>query len=91
MLLSDRGPQFASEFWTEFFGLLKTDIRLTSSYHPQSNGGVEKFNKTLLEALRSCVNARYSDWDEYLPHIEFAFNSAPNASTGVSPFKLTLG
>ena len=91
MLLSDRGPQFASEFWTEFFGLLKTDIRLTSSYHPQSNGGVEKFNKTLLEALRSYVNARHSDWDEYLPHIEFAYNSSPNASTGFSPYKLTLG
>ena len=91
MLLSDRGPQFASEFWTEFFGLLKTDIRLTSSYHPQSNGGVEKFNKTLLEALRSYVNARHSNWDEYLPHIEFAYNSAPNASTGFSPYKLSLG
>ena len=91
MLLSDRGPQFQSEFWHEFFGLLKTNIRLTSSYHPQSNGGVEKFNKTLLEALRSYVDARHSNWEEYLPYIEFAYNSSPNASTGFSPFRLSLG
>jgi len=91
MLLSDLGPQFQSEFWHEFFGLLKTNIRLTSSYHPQSNGGVEKFNKTLLEALRSYVDARHSNWEEYLPYIEFAYNSSPNASTGFSPFRLSLG
>ena len=40
---------------------------------------------------KDCLNVRHSDWDEYLPHTEFAYNSAPNASTGFSPFKLTLG
>jgi len=57
VLLSDNGPQFTSAFWTEFFSLLQTDIRLTSSYHPQSNGQTERFNRTLIEALRSFVNA----------------------------------
>jgi len=89
VLLSDNGPQFASTFWQEFFGLLKTDIRLTSSYHPQSNGGSERFNRTLLEALRSYVSARQKDWDEYLIHFEFAYNNSLNPSTGFSPFVLT--
>ena len=91
MLLSDQGPQFQSEFWQEFFGLLKTKVRLTSSYHPQSNGGVEKFNKTLLESLRHYVDARHGNWEEQLPYIEFAYNSTPNAVTGLSPYRLTLG
>jgi transposase InsO family protein len=88
ILLSDNGPQFASEFWKAFFELLQTDIRLTSSYHPQSNGQTERFNRTLIEALRSFVNARHDNWDEFLTHFEFAYNSTVNASTGFSPFIL---
>jgi hypothetical protein len=58
VLLSDRGPvQFTNEFWEEFFGLMRTTVKLTSSYHPQSHGGVEKFNRTLLEALRHYISA----------------------------------
>jgi hypothetical protein len=88
ILLSDNGPQFTSDFWKAFYELLQTDIRLTSSYHPQSNGGSERFNRTLIEALRSYVNARHDDWDEYLVHIEFAYNSSVNPATGFSPFLL---
>jgi len=88
VLLSDNSPQFTSEFWTEFFSLLQTDIRLTSSYHPQSNGQTERFNRTLIEALRSFVNARHDNWDQFLVHFEFAYNSTVNASTGFSPFIL---
>ena len=88
ILLSDRGPQFVSEFWSSFFGLLQTDIRLTSSYHPQSNGGSERFNRTLIEALRCFVNARQNNWDEFLVHFEFAYNISVNPATGFSPFIL---
>jgi hypothetical protein len=88
VLLSDNGPQFTSAFWTEFFSLLQTDIRLTSSYHPQSNGQTERFNRTLIEALRSFVNARHDNWDQFLVHFEFAYNSTVTASTGFSPFIL---
>jgi len=88
VLLSDNGPQFTSEFWTEFFSLLQTDIRLTSSYHPQSNGQTDRFNRTLIEALRSFVNARHDNWDQFLVPFEFAYNSTVNASTGFSPFIL---
>ena len=49
---------------------------MTSSYHPQSNGGSEKFNKTLMEALPSYVSARQDDWDTYLVYIEFAYNNS---------------
>jgi hypothetical protein len=87
VLLSDNGPQFTTEFWTEFFSLLQTDIRLTWSYHPQSNGQTERFNRTLIEALRSFVNACHDNWDQFLV-LEFAYNSTVNVSTGFSPFIL---
>ena len=79
--------QFTTEFWTEFFSLLQTDIRLTWSYHPQSNGQTERFNRTLIEALRSFVNACHDNWDQFLV-LEFAYNSTVNVSTGFSPFIL---
>jgi transposase InsO family protein len=88
VLLSNNGPQFHSDFWTEFFALLRTEVRLTSTYHPQSNGGSEKINKTFLKVLRSYVSSRQDDWDTYLVYIEFAYNNSVNTSTGFSPFVL---
>ena len=87
-ILSDRGPQFISTFWAEFFKLLKTDIRLTSSYHPQANGGTERANRTLLESLRCFVNARQDNWSDHLVYFEFAYNQSVNPATGYSPFVL---
>ena len=68
---------------------METSIRLTSSYHPQSNGGKEKFNKTLIEALRTYVSHRQDNWDECLLYFEFANNNSVNPSTGMSPFILS--
>jgi hypothetical protein len=89
VILSDNGPQFVSEFWKQLFLLLETSIRLTSSYHPQSNGGQEKFNKTLIEDLRTYVSHRHDNWDECLLYFEFAYNNSVNPSTGMSPFILS--
>ena len=75
VILSDNGPQFVSEFWKQIFTLLGADIRLTSTYHPQSNGGQEKFNKTLIEALRTYVSHRHDNWDECLLYFEFAYDN----------------
>jgi hypothetical protein len=60
-----------------------------SSYHPQSNGGQEKFNKTLIEALRTYVSHRQDNWDECLLYFEFTYNNSVNPSTGLSPFILS--
>jgi transposase InsO family protein len=64
VVLSDNGPQFISEFWEQLFALLGSGIRFTSTYHPQSNGGQEKFNKTFIEDLRTYVSHRQDNWDE---------------------------
>ena len=89
ILLSDNDPQFISEFWRELFLLLGAKIRLTSTYHPRSNGGQKKFNKTLIEALRTYVSHRQDNWDECILFFEFAYNNSVNPSTGHSPFILS--
>ncbi len=66
-----------------------TKIRLPSTYHPQSNGGQEKFNKTLIEALLTYVSHRQDNWDECILFFEFVYNNSVNPSTGHSPFILS--
>jgi transposase InsO family protein len=73
----------------QLFALLGSGIRLTSTYHPQSNGGQEKFNKTLIEVLRTYVSHRQDNWDECLLYFKFTYNNRVNPSTGMSPFILS--
>ncbi len=73
----------------QLFALLGSVIRLSSTYHPQSNGGQEKFNKTLIETLRTYVYHRQDNWDEYLLYFEFTYNNNVNPSTVMSPLILS--
>ena len=50
-IISDRDPRFTGEFWKTLFGLLGTEISLSTAYHPQSDGQSERTNRTTEEAL----------------------------------------
>nr|XP_034304729.1 uncharacterized protein LOC117682052 [Crassostrea gigas] len=63
----------------------------TRPYHPQCDGLVERFNKTLITMLRSLVDEHQSDWDELLPYVLIAYRSVEQESTGFSPNYLMLG
>ncbi len=90
-IVSDRDPRFISKFWTALWKKTGTHLGMTSSYHPQTDGQTERANKTIEEMLRSYVQTNGSDWDKYLPALEFAYNSSIHATTGFSPFFLTYG
>ncbi|KAI0507462.1 hypothetical protein KFK09_013587 [Dendrobium nobile] len=85
-LTSDRDVKFVSHFWRELWKRLQTDINLSSAYHPQSDGQTEVVNRTLGNMLRCLVQEYSKRWDELLSQAEFAYNSMPNRSTGLSPF-----
>ncbi|KAI0511898.1 hypothetical protein KFK09_012532 [Dendrobium nobile] len=85
-LTSDRDVKFVSHFWRELWKRLKTDIKLSSAYHPQTDGQTEVVNRTLGNMLRCLVQEQPKIWDDVLSQAEFAYNSMPNRSTGSSPF-----
>ena len=70
------------------FGVLKSR---TTAYHPQGDGMVERFNRSLLQLLQCYTDQNDIDWEGNLPLVLYAYRTASNASTGFSPFVLMMG
>ncbi len=98
--VSDRGPQFTSQF--AFCGSninvinvtkinVNINVSLTSGYHPQSNGQVERLNQELTQFLRSYCHLNQKDWSHFLLWTEYAQSSLHKPSTGLTPFQCVLG
>ena len=90
-IISDRDVLFTSTFWKQLHRLIGTKLRLSSAYHPQSDGSTERANRTITQMLRQCVHSNQKYWVAKLPAIEFAVNSARSESTGFAPFFLNSG
>ena len=90
-IVSDRDTRMTALYWRELQRVLGTEVHMSTSYHPQSDGQSEREISTLVTGLRSYVNRLGSDWDTYLPVFELALNARVQASTGVSPFYLVYG
>lgn len=90
-LLSDLGSNFMSAIVTELLRLVNTGRLRTSSYHPQTDGLVERLNGSLCQSLSMYTNAKGNDWDQYVPSVVHAYRVQPTDSLKVSPFKALYG
>src|SRR4029077_4912168 len=90
-IVSDRDPRFTSKFWQELWRLCGTQLKMSTAYHPQTDGQTERSNRTLEDVLRHYVSPRQNDWDEHLTAAEIAVNSSVHASTGFTPHFLNYG
>ncbi|XP_075779243.1 uncharacterized protein LOC142827525 [Pelodiscus sinensis] len=90
-ILTDQGTNVTSKLITELCRLLNIHSLRTSVYHPQTDGLVERFNRTLKSMLRKFVDDDPRQWDRWLPALLFAVREVPQASTGFSPFELLYG
>jgi transposase InsO family protein len=90
-IISDRGPQFVSEFWKQLNSQLQIQSLLSTAVHPQTDGQTERFNAVLEQYLRSYVSYLQDDWSTWLPLAEFAANSWKSETTGMSPFFANYG
>lgn len=90
-VISDQGTPFVSLILKELCKLCKINKIVTSVYHPQTDGLVERFNKILKQMLKKVMQADGKDWDKFLPYLLFAFREMPQSSTGFSPFELLYG
>jgi hypothetical protein len=88
---SDKAPEFMSELMTEMCALLEVKKTNTPPYRPQSDGLVERFNRTLINMLSKFCTEEQTDWDTHLPYLMCAYRATRNESTGFSPNHLFLG
>ena len=90
-LLSDRGANFTSTLMSEVYRLLGVKKIYTTAYHPQTDGTVERFNRTLLDMLAKMSRKDPKGWDNFLPYALFSYRTTPHCSTQMSPYKLMFG
>ena len=90
-VISDRGPQFVSNFMRELNKLLGIKIAASTAYHPQTDGQTERVNQEVEQYLRLFVNHRQDDWADWLSMAEFSYNNRIQASTRQTPFMLNSG
>ena len=82
----DQGPEFNSGLFKELHKLAGIKMSNTTPYHPMGNGQCERFNRTLLNMLRTLTEVEKKNWKAHLPQLTFAYNSTVNKVTGYSPF-----
>ena len=88
---SDQGRSFESDVFREMCRLLGIEKTRTTPYRPQSDGLVERANRTIENMLASFVSQNQKDWDEHLPLLMLAYRSAQHETTGVSPCEMMFG
>ncbi len=87
-IVSDRGSVFNSKFWSSLCYFLGITQRLSTTFHPQTDGQTKRQNSTMEGYLQAFVNFKQDDWARLLPIAKFAYNKAKNASTNHMPFEL---
>ena len=90
-VVSDRGPQFVAELTKELNRMLGIKTKLSTAFHPQTDGQTERMNQELEQYLRIFVEHRQKDWPEWLASAEFAINNKIHTATKMSPFMANYG
>jgi hypothetical protein len=90
-VISDRDPIFISHFWLELFKLQGTRLKMSSAYHPETDGQTEVVNRCLESYLRCFATDNPKSWSHWVPWAEFWYNTTFHISIGKTPFEVVYG
>src|SRR5205814_8865101 len=90
-LITDRARLFIDKFWQTFTAKMGTKSKMSSAYHLETDGQVERMNQTLEQYLCCFVNMKQNDRVRYLPMAQYAYNSSRHTVTGITPFYANYG
>ena len=88
IMITDQGREFINNVNNVLLRRLGTEHRVSTAYHPQTNGLVEHYNQTLQRCLVKLVNKQQNNWDEFIDGVLFAYRTSEQKSTKFSPFEL---
>ena len=86
-IVSDRDPRFTTHFWKSFQKAMGTQLTMSTAFHPQTDGQLERTIQVLKDMLRACVLDYKGSWEENLPLVEFAYNNSYQASIQMAPYE----
>ncbi|GJX25981.1 retrotransposable element Tf2 [Tanacetum coccineum] len=90
-IVSDRDKVFTSLFWKSLIKMLKVELQMSSTYHPQTDGQTEAVNKTLECYLRCMTREKPKEWTQWLALAEFWYNTKFHSCTKTTPFEIVYG
>lgn len=90
-LQTDQGKEFTNDLLARLNDRMQVEHRVTTPYHPQANGEVERFNGTIKKAIAIYAEKHPGTWNRYLNGLLFAYRTTLNPVTGFSPFYLQFG
>lgn len=90
-LISDLDRIFTSKLWQELFRLVGVELKMSSSYHPQTDEQTEHVNQCMETFLRCFVHACPTKWFSWLYLAEFWYNTSSHSALGRSPFEVLYG
>jgi transposase InsO family protein len=90
-LVSDRDKIFTSQFWQHLFKVSGTQLRMITTYHPQTDGQTERVNQCMETYLRCFTHACPRNRSRWLALAEYWYNTSCHSSLGKSPFAVLYG
>ena len=90
-IVSDQDPRFTAQFWKSFQRAMGTQLRMSTVFHPQTDGQSERTIQVLEDMLRACVLDLKGNWEEHLPLVEFTYNNSYQASIQLAPYEALYG
>jgi Integrase zinc binding domain/Chromo (CHRromatin Organisation MOdifier) domain/Integrase core domain len=90
-IVSDRGSLFTSKFWGTLCHYLGVKRRLSTAFHPQTDGQTERQNQELEHYLRSYCNFQQNDWARWLSIAQFSYNNSQHSITKITPMEALMG
>lgn len=90
-IVSDRDVKFMGHFWRTLWRKFGTELKYSSTCHPQTDGQTEVVNRSLGNMLRCLIQNNPKTWDLVIPQAEFAYNNSVNRSIKKTPFEAAYG
>ena len=90
-IISDQGSIFTSQYWGSFHEALGMQLALSTTFHPQMDGQLERTIQILEDMLRACALDFKGSWEKNLPYVEFTYNNSYQSSIQIVPYEALYG
>ncbi len=87
-IVSDRDPKFTSKFWRALWKRMGLELKMSTSFRPQTDGQTERVNLVIQQILRNYVAVDQRDWVDHLELAKFCYNNSEHSATRSTPFQM---